>query len=140
MITRRVASLGAFLDMPEGMNLLAGYRRAANILRAEEKKSSKEEIASFDEAYDPELLIEPEEKALAEALDRATQDAASAIDGNDFAGAMQALAKVRTAVDAFFEKVTVNAPDAKLRLNRLRLLNAFRSAVHTVADFSKIAG
>jgi glycyl-tRNA synthetase beta chain len=140
MITRRVASLGAFLDMPEGINLLAGYRRAANILRAEEKKSSKEEIASFSEAYDAALLIEPEEKTLASALDLATRDASSAIDGNDFAGAMQALAQVRTAVDAFFEKVTVNAPDAKLRINRLRLLNALRSAVHKVADFSKIAG
>jgi glycyl-tRNA synthetase beta chain len=119
---------------------LAGYRRAANILRAEEKKSSKEEIASFSEAYDAALLIEPEEKTLASALDLATRDASSAIDGNDFAGAMQALAQVRTAVDAFFEKVTVNAPDAKLRINRLRLLNALRSAVHKVADFSKIAG
>jgi glycyl-tRNA synthetase beta chain len=140
MIVRRVASLGAFLDTQDGANLLAGYRRAANILRAEEKKSSKEEIASFVEPYDPALLAEPEEKALAEALDQATREAASAVDGNDFAGAMQALAKVRAAVDAFFDKVTVNAPDAKLRINRLRLLNALRSAVNTVADFSKIAG
>jgi glycyl-tRNA synthetase beta chain len=140
MIVRRVASLGAFLDTPEGANLLAGYRRAANILRAEEKKSTKEESVAFAEAYETELLAEPEEKALAAALDQATRDAASAIDGNDFAAAMQALAQLRAAVDAFFEKVTVNAPDAKLRVNRLRLLNALRSAVHTVADFSKIAG
>jgi glycyl-tRNA synthetase beta chain len=140
MVVRRVASLGAFLDMPEGTNLLAGYRRAANILKAEEKKASKEEIASFGEAYDPTLLAEPEERALAVALDQATQEAQSAVDQNNFAAAMQALAQVRAPVDGFFEKVTVNASDAKLRLNRLRLLNALRSAVHTVADFSKIAG
>jgi glycyl-tRNA synthetase beta chain len=140
MIVRRVASLGAFLDMPEGANLLAGYRRAANILKAEEKKSSKEEIISFVEVYDPALLTEPEERALAAALDRATQEAQSAVDQNDFAAAMQVLAQLRAPVDAFFDKVTVNASDAKLRLNRLRLLNGLRSAVHTVADFSKIAG
>jgi glycyl-tRNA synthetase beta chain len=92
------------------------------------------------EAYDPALLTEPEEKALAAALDRATQEAQSAVDQNDFAAAMQVLAQLRAPVDAFFDKVTVNASDAKLRLNRLRLLNGLRSAVHTVADFSKIAG
>jgi len=140
MIVRRVASLGAFLDMPEGANLLAGYRRAANILKAEEKKSSKEEIASFAGPYDAKLLVEPEEHALATALERAAQDAESAVDQNDFGAAMRALAQVRAPVDGFFEKVTVNAPDAALRLNRLRLLNALRSAVHTVADFSKVAG
>ncbi len=140
MIVRRVASLGAFLDTPEGANLLAGYRRAANILKAEEKKSAKAEIASFAESYDAGLLAEPEERALAAALDQAAAEAEAAVDQNDFAGAMQALARVRSAVDAFFEKVTVNASDANLRLNRLRLLNALRRAVHTVADFSKIAG
>ena len=140
MIVRRVEALGAFLDTPEGANLLAGYRRAANILKAEEKKSAKAEIASFAEPYDTALLAEPEEQALAAALEQATGAAESAIDQNDFAGAMQALARLRTSVDAFFDKVTVNASDANLRLNRLRLLNALRSAVHTVADFSKIAG
>jgi glycyl-tRNA synthetase beta chain len=85
-------------------------------------------------------LAEPEEQALAAALEQATGAAESAIDQNDFSGAMQALAQLRASVDAFFDKVTVNASDANLRLNRLRLLNALRSAVHTVADFSKIAG
>ncbi|WP_020176606.1 glycine--tRNA ligase subunit beta [Methyloferula stellata] len=140
MIVRRVEALGAFLDTPEGANLLAGYRRAANILKAEEKKQSKEDIASFGEPYDAALLSEPEEQALASALEQAAKDAESAIDQNDFSGAMQVLAQLRAPVDAFFDKVTVNASDAKLRLNRLRLLNGLRSAVHTVADFSKIAG
>ncbi len=140
MIVRRVEALGVFLDTPEGANLLAGYRRAANILKAEEKKLSKEEVASFAEPYETALLAEPEEQALASSLEHATGAAESAIDHNDFEGAMQALARLRSSVDAFFDKVTVNASDARLRLNRLRLLNALRSAVHTVADFAKIAG
>jgi len=139
-VVRRVEALGTFLDTPDGANLLAGYRRAANILRAEEKKSSPEEVASFAVPFETEFLAMDEEKALAAALEQATQEAELAVIAQDFAGAMQALAKVRPAVDAFFDKVTVNADDAKLRLNRLRLLNALRRAVHTVADFSKIAG
>jgi glycyl-tRNA synthetase beta chain len=139
-VVRRVAALGAFLETPDGANLLAGYRRAANILRAEEKKASPEVIASFGMAFDPALLSVPEEKVLAEALGKAALEAETAVDVQDFGGAMQALAQVRPAVDAFFEKVTVNAEDVDLRLNRLRLLNALRRAVHTVADFSKIAG
>ncbi len=140
MIVRRVEALGAFLDTPEGANLLAGYRRAANILKAEEKKQSKEDIESFGAPYDAALLSEAEEQALASALDQAAKDAEGAIDQNDFSGAMRALAQLRAPVDAFFDKVTVNASDASLRLNRLRLLNGVRSAVHTVADLSKIAG
>lgn len=140
LIVRRVEALGAFLDTDEGKNLLSGYRRAANILRAEEKKSSPEEAASFASAHAAGLLAEPEETALASALEIAAKSAAAHVAVEDFEAAMRALAELRAPVDAFFEKVTVNAPDAALRLNRLRLLGALRRAVHEVADFSKIAG
>jgi glycyl-tRNA synthetase beta chain len=137
MIVRRVEALGRLLDSEDGKNLLAGYRRAANILRAEEKKDG---AGAFDAAHDPAALVAPEEHALAEAIGDAAKDAAERVAAEDFEGAMRALAMLRGPVDAFFGKVTVNANDAKLRLNRLRLLNALRRAVHTVADFSKIAG
>jgi glycyl-tRNA synthetase beta chain len=137
MIVRRVEALGRLLDTEDGKNLLAGYRRAANILRAEEKKDG---AGAFDAAHDPAALVAPEERALAEAIGVATKDAGERVAAEDFEGAMRALATLRGPVDAFFDKVTVNADDAKLRLNRLRLLNELRRAVHTVADFSKIAG
>ncbi|NOU06483.1 MAG: glycine--tRNA ligase subunit beta, partial [Hyphomicrobiaceae bacterium] len=86
------------------------------------------------------LLKEKEELALAAALESVKQDAVAAINVENFTGAMNALAELRKPVDAFFEKVTVNADDAKLRLNRLRLLSEIRAATQTVADFSKIAG
>jgi glycyl-tRNA synthetase beta chain len=135
LIVRRVEALGKLLDTEDGKNLLAGYRRAANILRAEEKKDG---AGAFDAAHDPAALVAPEERALAEAIGDAAKDAAERVAAEDFEGAMRALAMLRGPVDAFFDKVTVN--DAKLRLNRLRLLNELRRAVHTVADFSKIAG
>ena len=137
MIVRRVEALGRFLDTEDGKNLLAGYRRAANILRAEEKKDGAD---AFKGAHDAALLIVDQEKALAAALDLAGIEAAECVAGEDFEGAMRALAALRAPVDAFFIDVTVNADDPALRLNRLRLLNALRHAVHTVADFSKIAG
>jgi glycyl-tRNA synthetase beta chain len=137
MIVRRVEALGRLLDTEDGKNLLAGYRRAANILRAEEKKDG---AGAFDAAHDPAALVAPEERALAEAIGVATKDAGERVAAEDFEGAMRALATLRGPVDAFFDKVTVNADEAKLRLNRLRLLNELRRAVHTVADFSKIAG
>ena len=136
MIVRRVEALGLFLETDDGRNLLAGYRRAANILKAEEKKQG----AAFAGAYDDALLQAPEEKALAEGLATATRDAAAAVAGEDFEAAMRALSALRPRVDAFFAAVTVNADDPALRLNRLRLLAALRDAVHTVADFSRIAG
>ena len=137
MIVRRVEALGRFLDTDDGKNLLAGYRRAANILRAEEKKDGAD---AFKGAHDAALLVLDQEKALAAALDVAGREAAERVAAEDFEGAMRALAALRAPVDAFFIDVTVNADDPALRLNRLRLLNALRHAVHTVADFSKIAG
>jgi glycyl-tRNA synthetase beta chain len=137
MIVRRVEALGKFLDTEDGKNLLAGYRRAANILRIEEKKDG---AGAFDAAHDPALLKQDEECALADALQRATKDATAAIPREDFEAAMRALSTLRAPVDAFFDKVTVNADDPQLRANRLRLLNELRRAVHEVADFSKIVG
>jgi glycyl-tRNA synthetase beta chain len=137
MIVRRVEALGTFLDTDDGNNLLAGYRRAANILRIEEKKDG---AGAFDAAHAPALLKQDEERALAGALQHATKDATAAIAREDFEAAMRALSTLRAPVDAFFDKVTVNTDDAQLRVNRLRLLNELRRAVHEVADFSKIVG
>jgi glycyl-tRNA synthetase beta chain len=137
MIVRRVEALGRLLDSEDGQNLLVGYRRAANILRAEEKKDGE---GAFAGAHDASALVLPEEKALADALAAAGAEARERVAREDFEGAMRALAYLRAPVDAFFVGVTVNADDAELRLNRLRLLGELRAAVHTVADFSKIAG
>ncbi|WP_374306379.1 glycine--tRNA ligase subunit beta [Methylocella sp.] len=142
LIVARVAALGAFLETEDGANLLAGYRRAANILRAEEKKAGADEASAYEAPFERTLLREPEELALAEKL--APQGGAPSweapLAAEDYEGAMRALAALRTPVDAFFEKVTVNAPDPALRLNRLRLLSDLRRAVNAVADFSRIAG
>jgi glycyl-tRNA synthetase beta chain len=140
LIVRRVEVLGRFLETDDGKNLLIGYRRAANILRAEEKKASAEESLSYAEAFSSDGLVVTEEKALAASLSHAAAEAGAAVAREDFEAAMQALSALRLPVDAFFDKVTVNDPDPNLRLNRLRLLNALRDAVHKVADFSKIAG
>jgi glycyl-tRNA synthetase beta chain len=137
MIVRRVEALGRFLETDDGKNLLAGYRRAANILRAEEKKDG---AGAFSAAHEQAALALPAEKALAVALGKASGNAADHVAKEDFEGAMRALATLRAPVDAFFLDVTVNADDPALRLNRLRLLNELREAVHTVADFSRIAG
>ena len=136
MIVRRVEALGKFLDTDDGKNLLAGVKRASNILRIEEKKDGK----SFAGAPDAALLKEPEEKALAAAIETAKADASAAVAKEDFAAAMSAMAKLRPTVDAFFDKVTVNADDKALRENRLTLLNEIREATRAVADFSKIEG
>jgi glycyl-tRNA synthetase beta chain len=136
MVVRRVEALGKFLDTEDGEHLLVGYRRAANILRDEEKKSK----ARYDGPVDPALLTEPEEKALAAAIDEAIPAATRAVEAEDFGAAMSALAKLRGPVDAFFDKVLVNAPDPAVRANRLRLLNRIREATLAVADFSRIAG
>ena len=137
MIVRRVEALASLLDSDDGKNLLVGYRRAANILRAEEKKDGE---GAFASAHDPSALVLPEEQALADALAAAGAEARERVAREDFEGAMRALAALRPPVDEFFLKVTVNADDPELRLNRLRLLGELRDAVHTVADFSKIAG
>jgi glycyl-tRNA synthetase beta chain len=137
MIVRRVEALGRFLDTDDGENLLVGYRRAANIVAAEEKKDGK---SAFAGAHDPLLLVLPQEKALADALAAAGAEARERVAREDFEGAMRALAALRAPVDAFFLDVTVNADERELRLNRLRLLGELREAVHAVADFSRIAG
>jgi glycyl-tRNA synthetase beta chain len=140
MVVRRVEALGDFLATDDGKNLLAGFRRAANILKAEEKKDG---AGAFDGALDAALIQAkgvPEEKALAALLETASAQAQAAIAKEDFAGAMKALAALRPAVDAFFDKVTVNDADAALRLNRLKLLSGLRHATRAVADFGAIAG
>jgi glycyl-tRNA synthetase beta chain len=136
LIVRRVEALGAFLDSDDGKNLLAGTKRATNILRIEEKKDKREVTG----APDAKLYEQPEEKALAAAIATATKDAAAAVAKEDFASAMRAMAKLRTPVDVFFDKVTVNVDDAALRANRLRLLGEIRRATMTVADFSRVEG
>nr|WP_281411559.1 glycine--tRNA ligase subunit beta [Enterovirga sp. DB1703] len=135
-IVRRVEALGRFLDTEDGENLLAGTKRAANILRIEEKKDGR----AYDGAPDPSAYVLPEEKALAADLDTASAEAAGAIEREDFESAMTALAQLRPSVDAFFDKVTVNDPDPRLRENRLKLLAGLRAATRAVADFSKIEG
>lgn len=140
LITRRVAALGRFLETQDGKSLLAGYKRAANILKAEEKKDGE---GAFAGAADLGLIAQAgliEEKGLAVALAQATPKAESAVAAEDYEGAMAALADLRPAVDAFFDKVTVNDPDPALRANRLRLLNQLREATRAVADFGRIAG
>ncbi len=134
-IVRRVEALGAFLATEDGKNLLAGYRRAANILKAEEKSGDR-----FDGAVDAALLVEDEEKVLAAAIGVALPAAEAAVATEDYAGAMAALASLRAPVDAFFDKVLVNADDAAIRANRLNLLAAIRTATRAVADFSKVGG
>ena len=136
MIVRRVEALAKFLDTEDGKNLLAGYKRATNIIRIEEKKDSK----SYTGAPDAKAYEQAEERALAGAIAAAKADAAAAVEAEDFAGAMGAIAKLRPVVDAFFDKVTVNVEEAKLRENRLKLLNEIREATGAVADFSKIGG
>ncbi|WP_315773953.1 MULTISPECIES: glycine--tRNA ligase subunit beta [unclassified Bradyrhizobium] len=136
MVVRRVEALGKFLETDDGKNLLAGTKRASNILAIEEKKDKRK----FDGAPDAALYKLDEEKALAKAIGEVAADAGAAVAKEDFAAAMHAMAKLRPAVDAFFDKVKVNDDDADIRENRLKLLNEIRSATRTVADFSKIEG
>ncbi len=139
LILRRVEALGSFLETEDGKNLLAGYKRAVNIIRAEEKKE-KDGGTSFKQAHSAALRAQDEEHALASAVATAAASAGAQAAREDFAGAMSALAVLRAPVDAFFVAVTVNDADPDKRLNRLRLLNELRAAMHGVADFSKIAG
>ncbi len=132
----RVHALQAFVASEDGANLLAGYKRAANILRIEEKKDGAGFAPTTAFAYDPD----PAEQALLAALDTAEPQAETAIAAEDFGAAMSALSLLRAPVDAFFETVTVNDPEAAMRAARLGLLARIRGAVHRVADFSKIEG
>ena len=133
-VVRRVEALGRFLDTDDGKNLLAGTKRAANILRIEEKKDGK----AYDGMPEVSLYRLVEEKALAKAIGQVKAEASTALAKEDFAGAMSAIAKLRPVVDAFFDRVKVNDDDSKVRENRLKLLNEIRDATRAVADFSKI--
>lgn len=132
LIVKRVEALSAFLATDDGANLLAGYKRAVNILKIEEKKDGK----SFDGVPDRGAL--PQEQALFDAIAKASKEAEAAVKTEDFTAAMGALAQLRAPVDAFFEHVKVN--DAEHRENRLKLLAQIRASLHTVADFSKVEG
>ncbi|MXO48429.1 glycine--tRNA ligase subunit beta [Erythrobacter vulgaris] len=160
----RVKALQSFMETEDGANLLAGYKRAANILKKEDWHGIEGEIArtgeedplalvddpdmkavidaKMSERHAKELAYEPEpaEKALMDALAKSEPAAAAAIDAEDFSGAMAALAALRAPIDRFFDEVTVNADEENKRAHRLDLLAAFRAAVHKVADFSRIEG
>jgi glycyl-tRNA synthetase beta chain len=132
----RADALKSLVESETGTNLLAAYKRAQNILRIEERKDK----TTYAGPVEAGLLAAPEEQALAAALDAAEPAVQSALAAEDYAAAMSALAALRPPVDAFFDRVTVNDPDAKLRSNRLRLLTRLRTAMDAVADFSRIEG
>lgn len=136
LIVRRVEALSDFLASEDGKALLSGSKRAANILRAEEKKEGR----AFDSSVSSDLLTLPAEKALAEAVDVSVGKAKAAVDAHDFTAAIEALSQLRAPVDAFFEDVMVNDDNMQIRENRLNLLNRIRQATQTVANFSKIEG
>jgi glycyl-tRNA synthetase beta chain len=136
MIVKRVEALSKFLASDDGKNLLAGVKRASNILKIEEKKDGR----SYDGNVNTNILIQGEERELSTAINGASARARQAIAAEDFEGAMRAIAKLRAPVDAFFDRVTVNADDPSFRENRLKLLNRIRAATREVADFSKIEG
>jgi glycyl-tRNA synthetase beta chain len=167
-VVKRAQALQSFIESGDGADLLAGYKRAANILKKEKWDLPRVMAGRGEQGIpqtgeeDPLALVEepaiaaavaemakgssapgdapPEEAALTAALDAAGPRAASAVAAEDFAAAMAALASLRAPIDAFFEKVTVNDADGAVRARRLNLLARFRDAVHSVADFSKIEG
>jgi glycyl-tRNA synthetase beta chain len=136
-IVARVQALDGFLSTEDGANLLAGYRRAVNILKAEARKNPAE---AYDGAADPALFGAPEERALHEALQQTSAELEPKLSREDFTGAMASLARLRAPVDSFFDRVLVNDPDPGVRLNRLRLLASMRDAAGRVADFSLVSG
>lgn len=135
LVARRAEALTAFITSEDGKNLLAGTKRATQLLAAEEKKGTV-----VADAVSPDLLKLDAEQALYAAITSATREAAAAVSAEDFRSAMEALSKLRGPVDTFFEAVLVNDEDAAIRANRLALLKAIREATGTVADFSKISG
>ena len=135
-LLRRVDTLAAFLETDSGADLLAAYRRAANIVRIEQKKDG----ASHRGPVHADLLEAVDERALAAALEKARDALARNLDAEEYTAAMAALARLREPVDAFFERVTVNADDPKLRANRLRLLAQITATLEQVAQFSRIEG
>jgi glycyl-tRNA synthetase beta chain len=136
LIAHRIDALGKFLGTDDGKSLLAGYKRATNILRIEEKKDG----TTYHGKPDPHLYLQSEERELASAIHAAKEEAAKSVAKEDFEHAMAVIARLRPHVDAFFDKVTVNVPAADRRENRLKLLNEIREATGAVADFSKIEG
>jgi glycyl-tRNA synthetase beta chain len=135
-LVARVEALQTFLKTDEGTNLLAGYKRAANILKAEEKKDK----TTYEGDPDPEAFVLHEEKALYVELATAGELVRAEIERERFVKAMAVMSRLRAPVDAFFDKVTVNDKDAALRKNRLLLLSRLRTTLHLAADFSKIEG
>jgi glycyl-tRNA synthetase beta chain len=140
LVVRHAAALGAFLKTDDGKNLLAGYKRAANILGQEEKKEPGLASLLAKAQINENRLEEPAERALHLALGAAKRDADAAMLQERFADAMKVLASLRAPVDEMLEGVLVNAKDQELRVNRLRLLAEIRSSLNAVADFSKIEG
>jgi glycyl-tRNA synthetase beta chain len=132
----RVGALTTFISSEDGANLLTAYKRAANILRIEEKKDK----TSYDAAADAGALDQAEEKQLHKVLTSVIGEISQNLEAEDYAKAMSKLASLRAPVDAFFDKVTVNCDDKELRVNRLRLLSQIRTTMNQVADFSKIEG
>ncbi|TAY15795.1 glycine--tRNA ligase subunit beta [Rhizobium leguminosarum] len=135
MVARRVEALTAFITSEDGKNLLAGTKRATQLLAAEEKKGTV-----IADGVSQALLTLDAEKELFAAISSASKDASNAVAGEDFRSTMEALSKLRGPVDRFFEDVLVNDEDAAIRANRLALLRLIREATGTVADFSKISG
>jgi glycyl-tRNA synthetase beta chain len=136
MIVRRVEALSKFLESDDGKNLLAGVKRASNILKIEEKKDGR----SYHGAIIQAQLVKGEERALNSAITVAIGQATRAVEAEDFGTAMAAIAKLRPHVDAFFDQVIVNEKNQSFRENRLNLLNRIRAATLAVADFPKIEG
>jgi glycyl-tRNA synthetase beta chain len=136
LIISRVDALVGFLNTDDGKNLFEGYKRAVSIIEIEEKR----EGGRYSGGPDPQLYRQLEEQELAEAIDEAKNLANAAVAYERFNNAMAAIAKLRPAVDEFFDKVTVNLDEPAVRANRLKLLNQIREATLAVADFSKIAG
>ena len=152
-VTKKARALQAFMNSDDGQALLQGYRRAANILTAEEKKgfdlasARAEAVSGSDKDTDAALMIAiaktadaAEERALIAAIEGADEVASVALTSEDFEGAMSALSQLREPVDAFFEAVVVNAEDSMVRRNRLLLLSRIREAADQVADFSRLEG
>lgn len=135
-MVNKAKALGSLLAAEDGKALLAGYKRAVNILVAEEKKDGKAYTGDLDNA----ALSLSEESVLSAAIDLARTDVTGRLDADDYAGAIASLASLRSPVDAFFEKVLVNDPDPAIRANRLNLLARLRDTMHLVADFGKVAG
>ncbi len=136
VISRRAIALSKLITTETGQNLLAGYRRAVNILVDEENRDSTTFFAGFDSS----LGSQSAELELATTVESTNNSVVTSLAANDYAGAVAALAKLREPVDAFFEQVLVNDPDPEIRKNRLNLLARLRDTMHMVADFSKIEG